>query len=123
MRVEEFLKNKIIRQLKMNGRNFTFERYSEDKYHQRSDETTVIKSLVGLYHEGNTYIKANDAEGALLVKKNTPMILCLYEDGCEIDKGDIVIISDKKYSVVYKTNIQNFDIAFDISLEEFIYGK
>ena len=55
--------------------------------------------------------------------KNTPMILCLYEDGCEIDKGDIVIISDKKYSVVYKANIQNFDIAFDISLEEFIYGK
>jgi hypothetical protein len=48
------------------------------------------------------------------------MILCLYEDGKDIEAGDIVFINEKQYNVTGALDIQNFSVALDISLEEVI---
>ena len=112
-----FLKNKIDRQIKMNGQTFYFERHGEDQYHQTSSEVTDIIEVEGLFHTTNVYISSNTNEGSRSFSKPQPMILTLYDQGSLIQTDDQVEISDQRYKVVDKININQFDIAFDISLE------
>ena len=48
------------------------------------------------------------------------MILCMYEDAKNIVLGDKIEISGKQYKVSGVLNIQNYNVAADISLEEVI---
>jgi len=112
-----FLKNKIDRQIKINGQEFTFVRYSEDEFHQVSDTETTTITLDGIFHTSNTYVNQNTADGAKYFSKPTPMILTLYEQGNAIKTNDMVTIENNKYKVIRINNINEFNVAVDISLE------
>lgn len=110
-----FLKNKIARQLITNGKMYSFNHYVENEYKELEFDSII--ELNGLYHEKNSFEVKNTVDGAITHSKKSPMILCLKEDAEDISTGDSVIISDVEYKVVSKNNIQNFDVAYDISLE------
>lgn len=117
MQTSLFLKNKIQRQLQLNGQDLTFVRYGVDEYKQISDEVKESINIRGLFHTTNSYIKNADTEGARLVSKPQPMILALYEDGNKIQKDDEVEMQGRKYKVTASNDINNFGVAIDISLE------
>lgn len=117
MQMALFLECKIKRQICMNGRDLIFERYKVDKYEQVSNEIDKTVEARGIFHTTNSYIKSNDAEGARLVSKPQPMILMLYEDGSRVEKDDKVKIGNNVYKVVEKNDVNNLNIAYDISLE------
>lgn len=112
-----FLKNKIDRQIKLNGQKFEFERYEEDEFHQVSDEPILSIELDGIFHTSNSYINQNTTDGGKTFTKQQPMILTLYEQGNLIKTNDTVIIEEKRYKVIRTNNVNNFDVAIDISLE------
>ena len=112
-----FLKNKIDRQIKINGQEFVFKRYEEDEFHQISDELSITITLNGIFHTSNSYINQTTGDGAKTFTKPTPMILTLYEQGKMIKTNDMVIIKENKYKVIRTNNINDFDVAIDISLE------
>jgi len=112
-----FLKNKINRQIKQNGQTFVFIRYKEDQYHQVSSEIDQKVVLEGIFHTTNNYITKNTDDGSASSSKPQPMILTSYECGKQVLPKDEVIISNQKYKVIEKNNVNSFDVAFDISLE------
>lgn len=112
-----FLRNKVDRQIKINGQEFEFIRYEEDEFHQVSDEQSAIVTLEGIFHTSNSYISQNTADGSKTFAKPTPMILTLYEQGNMIKTNDMVIIEGNKYKVIKTNNINDFNVAIDISLE------
>lgn len=112
-----FLRNKVDRQIKINGQRFEFIRYEEDEFHQVSDEQSTIVILEGIFHTSNSYISQNTTDGGKTFAKPTPMILTLYEQGNMIKTNDMVIIEENKYKVVRTNNINDFNVAIDISLE------
>lgn len=112
-----FLKNKIDRQIKLNGQGFEFKRYEEDEFHQISDEPTLSIELDGIFHTSNSYINQNTADGGKTFSKQQPMILTLYESGRDIKTNDMVIIEGKRYKVIRTNDINDFGVAIDISLE------
>lgn len=112
-----FLKNKIERQIKINGQEFTFTRFKEDEFHQISDTSLIEIVLDGVFHTSNSYVNQLTSDGSKTFTKPQAMILTLYEQGNMIKTNDMVIISDNKYKVVRINNINNFDVAVDISLE------
>ena len=116
MQYSLFLRNKIKRQLAFNGQNFEFKKVEKDSYGQTklSDKTICIK---GIFHQTESFLKSEDSEGARIVKKPQPMVLALYDECLEIDKDDEMIMSNNRYKVVGKTNLNNLNVAFDISLE------
>lgn len=116
MQYSLFLKNKIQRQLALNGQDFEFYKSEKDKYGQPKLSESTIK-IKGIFHQTSSFLKSEDSEGARITKKPQPMIMALYEDCLNIEKDDQLMISDNKYKVVGKTNVNNLNVAFDISLE------
>ena len=124
MLIKNFLKNKITRQIKWNGKSFTFIRYKENDYHEKNyNEVEMEVTLEGVFHEGGGYggmlnIELYSRDGGRTVTKMKPMILCLKNDDSTIlDIDDVVKVGDYIYKVVEKNDIQNLGIAFEISLE------
>lgn len=122
-----FERSKIEKEIKRSGKEYEFKRIGRDKFGEDSGEIQEIGKLKGLYHEQNGYIKvsigeSNNSNSAYRSKK-TPMILCLYEDAAFLECGDFTIINGAKYIVNGKVNVQNWDIAYDISLEVFDDGR
>jgi hypothetical protein len=112
-----FLKNKIKRQIFLNGSEFAFTRYKVDKFHQVTNEVEEVIVINGLYHTTNNYIKENISDASRIVTKQQPLILTLYDEGEKIKISDIVKINGADYKVVNKNDVNNFGVAFDISLE------
>lgn len=114
---KDFLKNKIYRQIKYNGTEYTFKRYGVDEYNQLSDEVTETFTFEGLFHETVKHVSLAESDGGRIFNVPVSYILCLFEDGKEIMIDDQVEINEKVYRVTGKTDINNLQIAYDISME------
>lgn len=112
-----FEKSKLQNQLKRSGVTYEIKRKAVNSFGEPSDVNQVITTLKGLYHETNSYITVNIGEGSQTRKKKQPMILCLFADTALIRKGDYITIGGKEYKVSGVTNVQNWDIFGDVSLE------
>ena len=119
---ELFLKNKINRQIKQNGSTYNFNHFGVDEYGQRSDEVQETFIVKGIFHETVNHVSITEADGARVVDVPKTYILCLFEDGEPINIDDRVEINEKVYRVTGKTNVGNYNIAFDISLELIVDG-
>lgn len=117
MQMALFLKNRISRQLELNGNKYTFVHYKVDEYKQLTDEVESSVEVVGLFHTTNSYIKESTGEGARIVSKPQPMMLMLFEDSEKLSKDDKVTIGSCIYKVVNKTDVNHFGVACDVSLE------
>lgn len=113
-----FLENKVKRNIDTNGVEYHFVRYKVDKYSTKTNEIENHTIVKGIMHIQTSYAKRRSQESSVTTKKNSPMILCLFKDAMCVQAGDEVMISRKKYFVTHKENINNFNVAVDISLEE-----
>lgn len=115
--VARFLEQKVERQIKQNGEAFVFVHTTEDKYHRGTAEQTELP-VKGILHISTAYMQETSDEGATISSKPSPIILCLYEDGSAISKGDSLKINETQYNVTGVENVQQLSVVCQISLEE-----
>lgn len=110
---------KIKRELKRSGIDYEFKRTEKNKFGESISELNVVGRLRGLYHEQNGSIQIATGDTTQIRTKKVPMILCLYEDTASLvlQVGDIVEINAKTFKVIGVTNIQEWNLISDISLE------
>ena len=110
---------KIKRELKRSGIDYEFKRHGVNDFGEPVGEPVVIGTIRGLYHEQNSSVKITTGDTTQVRTKKIPMILCLYEDTASLvlNVGDIVKINDKTFNVTGVTDIQEWNIISDISLE------
>lgn len=110
---------KIKRELKRSGTDYEFKRAEKNDFDEPVGELSVIGKLSGLYHEQNGTVQITTGDTTQTRTKKVPMILCLYEDTASLALrvGDIVKINAKTLKVTGVTNIQEWNIISDISLE------
>lgn len=110
---------KIKRELKRSGIDYEFIRTGKDDFGEPTDELKVVGKLKGLYHEQNGTIQITTGDTTQTRTKKVPMILCLYEDTASLvlHIGDIVKINAKTFKVTGVTDIQEWNLISDISLE------
>lgn len=111
---------KIKRELKRSGIDYEFKRTVKDKFGEpTNDEPKIVGTLRGLYHEQNSSIQIVTGDTTQSRTKKIPMILCLYEDtaSLRLQIGDIVKFNAKTFKVTGVTNIQEWNLISDISLE------
>ena len=118
----KFEKYKVGKQIKSSGRNYTFFRNSLNDFGEPSGNNTVVGNVFGLYHEENSFISISTGETTQYRNKKQPKILCLFEDIANLGlvNGDFVWINGKLFSLSSITNIQEWGIVADISLEEVV---
>lgn len=125
MQQEYFLRNKINRQIKQNGSEYLFKRYGVDEYDQLTDEIVKEMLIKGLFHETINHIHEalSEADGARITDVPQSYILCLFDDGDQIKLDDFVEINERIYKVINKTNVGNFNVAYDINLRMEVDGS
>lgn len=122
MIADRFIRSKILRQVKWNGREMTFVRYARNSYNELTNDVESEIKIRGVFHEGGGYggmlnIELYENDGARTVSKMKPMVMCLFEDGKCIDIDDEVQIGESLYHVVEKNDVSNLGVAYEISLE------
>lgn len=110
---------KIKRELKRSGIDYEFNRTKKNNFGEPTSERAVVGKLKGLYHEQNSAIQITTGDTTQVRTKKVPMILCLYEDTASLvlQVGDIVSINAKTFKVTGITDIQEWNLISDISLE------
>lgn len=113
-----FLKNKVARQITLNGQQFLFKRRNTDAYHQQSAIEEEVATISGIFHESTSYVRESSNDSGRMFTKPQPMILALRDNVSEeIQHNDTVNIGDCIYRVVSKKDVKNLGVAYDISLE------
>lgn len=110
---------KIKRELKRSGIDYEFKRAGKNDFGEPTGKLEVVGKLKGLYHEQNGSIQVATGETTRTRTKKIPMILCLYEDTAflVLQADDIVVINSKTFKVTGVTNIQEWNLISDVSLE------
>lgn len=118
---------KLKRELKRSGKIYKVERYGVNGYGEPIKNATIkVGEFKGLYHEQNGYMQMSTTDTTQVIYKKIPMIMCLYEDidNLNLKVDDFIQIGESggnidfsEYRVTGVTNIQNWGIIADISLE------
>lgn len=121
---------KLKRELKRSGKTYKIGRYGVNDYGEpiksSINSTSCVGKFRGLYHEQNGYIQKSTTDTTQVISKKIPMIMCLYEDidNLNLKVDDFIQIGEccenidfSEYRIVGITNIQNWGIIADISLE------
>lgn len=110
---------KLKKELKTSGIDYEFKRLKVNDFGEPTEESEVVATITGLYHEQNSNIQITTGETTQIRTKKIPMVLCLYEDAtlAALKVGDVVTINSKTFKVTGVVNIQEWGIIADISLE------
>ena len=114
MDAKSFQINKVAKALKRSGQEFVFERAILNKFDEPTDRKEEIK-IIGLFHETTSYISKSAADASIIVRKSSPMILCINFNG--VQKGDKLVFNGKNYLVNEVKDLLECNAVFDISLE------
>ena len=122
---KKFEAYKISREIKRSGRSFTFKRKAKNDFNEPNEEAIIVGNLLGIYHEQNSNIAISTGDTTQYRTKKIPMILCLHSDvsKLELNVDDFVIFNSKTFKVTGITNVQEWSIVSDISLEVFDDGS
>lgn len=114
---------KLRHNLSKFGVEFTFTRPQENSY-QEPDLTKTPSQIVltGIFHMTaglGGYASVITLESGKIFSKPMPMILCAWEDFdmAKVQFDDRLVYNGNNYKVVRTTNLNEMDIAADISLE------
>lgn len=121
----KFERNKLVKGLKRSGQEYKVLRDKKNEFLEPTGEVEEVcsfKAIYHEYHEKSEYIKVQAEESAVSRSKKRPMLLCLYEDTKLITHGDYIILNGKRLNIVSVSNILEWNIAADISLEAEDYG-
>lgn len=115
----QFEAYKIKRELKRSGIDYEFKRPGLNDFGEPDNELVTIGIIKGLYHEQNSNIQITTGDTTQVRTKKIPMILCLYDDAAflVLQVGDLLEINGRQFKVTGITNIQEWNIISDISLE------
>ena len=110
---------KIQRELNRSGIVVDFLRQETNKFKEPVGEPKKIGSILCIYHEQNGRIKISTGDTTQVRTKKVPMLLCLHSNVSQINVqvGDQVKLNGKTFNVTGVTNIQEWNLVADISLE------
>lgn len=116
---------KLRRELKRNGKDYTFRRRKLNKFNEPTGELEDVLTIRCLYHEVSSFKTTSTGDSSTTVTEKQPMLLCAVEDvkGSGLEMGDFIEVVDSVYGdkkvlrFVGIVDVQNYGIIADISLE------
>jgi hypothetical protein len=123
----QFEKNKLQRELDRSGKQIPVFRQVRNQFNELRGDGEQVGTILGLYHEVNGFVQSQMADGTTQTKGmrgsrdvvKQPMVLCLYESvtAVGLQRNDQMEVNGKRYNVINVTNVQEWNIIADISLE------
>lgn len=126
-----FETHKLERELMRSGVEYTFYRKTMNKFKEKSGEEEKVCSILGIYHESNSYVTKTNGDFGVTTTKKQPQLLCLARDFTKsnVEMNDLVYVTQLSPSSNQKTlklvgwvDIGNWGIVVDLSFEEVSNG-
>ena len=116
---EAFERAKLKRFVNQRGKPYTFFRDATNAFKEPTEGFAVVGSIKGVYHEArHSYLEATVDDRGFTLPEIESLFLCLIDDESkELEIDDYTYIGEKKYKVIKKKDVNNFGLAYDISLE------
>lgn len=116
---------KFRRELRRNGKDYTFRRRKLNQFNEPAGDLEDVLTIRCLYHEVSSFKTTSTGDSSTTVTEKQPMLLCAVEDvkGGRLEIGDFIEVDDSVYGdkkvlrFVGVVDIQNYGILADISLE------
>lgn len=116
---------KFRRELRRNGKDYTFRRRKLNQFDEPTGELEDVLTIRCLYHEVSSFKTTSTGDSSTTVTEKQPMLLCAVEDAKDsgLEIGDFIEVEDSVYGdkkvlrLVGIVDIQNYGIIADISLE------
>lgn len=115
--------NKVKREIKTHGRSYEVKRTILNNYGEDTDEQRSITEVQGLFHTEKGYMTKSVSDGSKTHSKGKPKLMIAYDDSVLIKNGDTIQINENIYKIIEKSNIQEFNIVCDISMELVLNGN
>ena len=111
--------HKLNQAIQRGGRSFVFTRAEKDTYEEETGVILTVATFSGIFHTSSApYISVTTTEGARVLTKLTPQILCRWDDGNLLQLDDSTTIDGNVYKVTEANNFQGLGVACDVSLEK-----
>lgn len=121
MLVTESSLHRVKQTIDWRGMLFSFFRKENNVYGENSGEPIKIAEIKGFYHNGSSnHIAINTSDAGMVIDKNTPYIMALWEDSKDLKTEDLVEFNGKQYKVSGVNNISELNIIAEISLEKIL---
>lgn len=108
----------VKRVIQWNGVKHTFTRYKKNEYNEPTDtpEATII--LPGIFHESSSRLVLVLSEATQVRPLPKPGILVTWADfqATPVKPGDVVMLNGLKYTVQGASDLQQLNVAVDITL-------
>lgn len=115
---------KLKREIKRSGKAYTFKRENVNDFGEPvSGSEEVVGDIHGLYHEQTQTVSIVTGDTTQYRTKKVPLLLCLYDTASFVNIGDLLNVNEKVFKVVGVTNVNEWNIIADISMEEIDYGR
>lgn len=119
-----FTLSKIKRLLEISGQDYEVLRRELNEYGEPQEEGSIY-TIRGILHPTVGYISTSLSEGSLTRSKPSNQILTLWKEipsplyisGKDLRAQDIIKVNDKTYRVSGVSNLGEFNLIADISLE------
>lgn len=116
MQAPKFELNKIRRLIRVQGVQYTFYQDELNDFNEPTGGTSAI-TVQGIFHQTTSHVTVVASNASSVQTKPSPYILTLYTEAEGIRQGDYLTIDGTRYKVNGLTDVNNWHIATDISLE------
>lgn len=115
--------HRLEQQIAWRGEFYTVTRKELNEFNEKTNPVE-IGTIRGISHNGSSnHVKVNISDNGQVIEKNTPYIMTTWFNGSILKKDDIISINSVDYKVAGITNVGEYNIIAEISLEVILNGN
>jgi hypothetical protein len=116
MKTPKYELGKLKRIINWQGKDYTFTSTDTNDFGEPIEGSTSVV-VKGIFHQTSSYVTVTTSTGSQMLNTPQPMILADYEEAKVLKKDNKLTIGATNYKVTKVTDVSNFGIIADISLE------
>lgn len=110
--------HRLLQAINWQGSLYVFRKPGVNIYGEKTGDIEEEVTIKGLFHNGSSeHIKITVSDGGTVIEKNTPYIMTAWPNAEKLQFDDQVIINGRTFKVTGRTNIGEYNIVGEISLE------
>ncbi|MEY8296435.1 MAG: hypothetical protein ACLRJC_00595 [Emergencia timonensis] len=110
--------HRLLQAINWQGSVYSFQKPGVNVYGEKTDDIDRKVMIRGLFHNGSSeHVKLTVSDGGTVIEKNTPYIMTAWVNAERLQLDDQVIINGRAFKVTGRTNIGEYNIVGEISLE------
>lgn len=113
--------HRLLQSIAWHGDVFVIYRHGKNVYEEKNEEPEKVAKINALFHNGfSQHVELITSDAGITIDKNTPYLMTAWGNVEKLQLEDFTKINNRTFKISGITNIGEFNIIGEISLEEVI---